>query len=65
MKRRQLLLTLFGGSVAGSLIYGAIAKSKNQYEPVLANSPTSNPIASPESPPTFTEPSEEPLLTVR
>ena len=62
MKRRQLLLTLFGGSVAGSLIYGAIAKSKNQYEPVLANSPTSNPIASPESQPTFTEPSEEPLV---
>jgi hypothetical protein len=62
MKRRQFLLTLFGGSVVGSLIYGAIAKSKNQYEPVLANSPASNPPASPESQPTFTEPSEEPLV---
>lgn len=62
MKRRQFLLTLFGGSVVGSLIYGAIVKSKNQYELVLANSPTSNPIASPESQPTFTEPSEEPLV---
>jgi hypothetical protein len=59
MKRRQLLLTLFGGSVASSLIYGAIAKSKDQYEPVLAKSPASNP---PENNPTFTDPTEEPLV---
>ena len=59
MKRRQLLLTLFGVPVVGSLIYGAIAKSKNQYEPVLAKSPASNP---PENNPTFTDPTEEPLV---
>ncbi|MCA6502613.1 MAG: hypothetical protein ACK6CP_16220 [Pseudanabaena sp.] len=59
MKRCQLLLTLFGGSVASSLIYGAIAKSKDQYEPVLAKSPASNP---PENNPTFTDPTEEPLV---
>ena len=42
MKRRQLLLTLCGVPVIGSLIYAAIAKSKNQYQPydpVLAKSP--------------------------
>jgi predicted MPP superfamily phosphohydrolase len=42
MKRRQLLLTLCGVPVIGSLIYAAIAKSKNQYEPydpILAKSP--------------------------
>ena len=59
MKRRQLLLTLFGVPVVGSLIYGAIAKSKNQYEPVLAKSPASN---LPENNPTFTDPTEEPLV---
>jgi hypothetical protein len=62
MKRRQILLTLFGVPVVGSLIYAAIAKSKNQYEPyepVLAKSPAT---ASPESKPTFIEPSEEPLV---
>jgi 3',5'-cyclic AMP phosphodiesterase CpdA len=62
MKRRQLLLTLFGVPVVGSLIYGLFAKSQNQYEPVLANSPTSNASAIPESQPNFTEPSEEPLV---
>ncbi len=59
MKRRQLLLTLLGVPVIGSLIYAAISKSKNQYEPVLAKSPANNP---PESNPTFTEPSEKPLV---
>ncbi len=64
MKRRQLLITLFGGSVFGSLIYGAIAKFKNQYNPVLAKSPTSIPTAISKNKPNnkFTEPSEEPLL---
>jgi 3',5'-cyclic AMP phosphodiesterase CpdA len=64
MKRRQLLLTLFGLPVVGSLIYATIAKSKNNgepYDPVLAKSPTSTPTATPEKP-TFTEPTEEPLL---
>jgi hypothetical protein len=57
MKRRQILLTLFGVPVVGSLIYAAIAKSKNQYEPyepVLAKSPASNL--------TSTDPKEEPLV---
>ena len=54
MKRRQLLLTLLGVPVVGSLIYAAIAKSKSQYEPVLAESPASNLI--------FTDPTEEPLV---
>ncbi len=54
MKRRQLLLTLLGLPVVGSLIYAAIAKSKSQYEPVLAESPASNLI--------FTDPTEEPLV---
>jgi predicted phosphodiesterase len=57
MKRRQLLLTLLGVPVIGSLVYAAIAKSKNQYEPsdpVLAKSPASKPD--------FTDPSEEPLV---
>jgi hypothetical protein len=54
MKRRQLLLTLLGLPVVGSLIYAAIAKSKSQYKPVLAESPASNLI--------FTDPTEEPLV---
>jgi predicted phosphodiesterase len=48
MKRRQLLLTLFGVPVVGSLIYAAIAKSKVQYEPVSAESPVSSPSQNPE-----------------
>ena len=48
MKRRQLLLTLFGVPVVGSLIYAAIAKSKVQYEPVSAESPISSPSQNPE-----------------
>ncbi|WP_434687353.1 metallophosphoesterase [Pseudanabaena minima] len=48
MKRRQLLLTLFGVPVVGSLIYAAIAKSKVQYEPVSAQSPESSPSQNPE-----------------
>lgn len=48
MKRRQLLLTLFGVPVVGSLIYAAIAKSKVQYEPVSADSPVSSPSPNPE-----------------
>ncbi|MEA5486870.1 MULTISPECIES: metallophosphoesterase [Pseudanabaena] len=48
MKRRQLLLTLFGVPVVGSLIYAAIAKSKFQYEPVSAESPVSSPSPNPE-----------------
>ena len=64
MKRRQLLLTLCGVPVIGSLIYAAIAKSKNQYEPydpVLAKSPdrTATPNSEVKTPP---EPSEKPLL---
>ena len=64
MKRRQLLLTLFGVPVIGSLIYAAIAKSKNQYEsydPVLAKSPdiTATPNAEVDTP---SDPSEKPLL---
>ena len=43
MKRRQLLLTLFGVPVVGSLIYAAIAKSKGQYESVSAKSPANSP----------------------
>jgi len=48
MKRRQLLLTLFGVPVVGSLIYAAIAKSKAQYEPVSAKPPASSPNQTPE-----------------
>ena len=48
MKRRQLLLTLFGVPVVGSLIYAAIAKSKVQYEPVSVESPVSSPSQNPE-----------------
>lgn len=48
MKRRQILLTLFGVPVVGSLIYAAIAKSKVQYEPVSAQSPVSSPSQNPE-----------------
>ena len=64
MKRRQLLLTLCGVPVIGSLIYAAIAKSKNQYQPydpVLAKSPdrTATPNSEVKTPP---EPSEKPLL---
>ncbi|MEA5480642.1 metallophosphoesterase [Pseudanabaena galeata UHCC 0370] len=48
MKRRQLLLTLFGLPVVGALIYTAIAKSKGQYEPVSAQSPANSPSSNPE-----------------
>ncbi|MFM7600845.1 MAG: metallophosphoesterase [Pseudanabaena sp.] len=48
MKRRQLLLTLFGVPVVGSLIYAAIAKSKEQYESVLAKSSVNSPNQDPE-----------------
>jgi hypothetical protein len=64
MKRRQLLLTLFGVPVLGSLIYAAIAKFKNQYEPydpVLAKSPD-RPATPDSEVKTSPEPSEKPLL---
>jgi predicted phosphodiesterase len=56
MKRRQLLWTLFGVPLVGSLIYTVITRSKNEYEPVLANSLVSNPQNN------FPEPSEGLLL---
>ena len=68
MKRRQLLLTLCGVPIVGSLIYAAIAKTKSQYDPVLAKSPTTfssqNPEGNPKNTPknTFPETAEAPLL---
>ncbi|MBD2188613.1 metallophosphoesterase [Pseudanabaena mucicola] len=56
MKRRQLLLRLFGLPLVGSLVYAAVSRSKNEYEPVLANSPISNLQNN------FPEPSEGRLL---
>jgi Icc-related predicted phosphoesterase len=68
MKRRQVLLTLLGLPVVGTLIYDAISKSKIQYEPVLAKSPVSIPSkntedkAQKQAEDNFLETAEEPLL---
>ena len=68
MKRRQLFLTLLGLPVVGALIYGAISKSKPQYDPALAKSPVGDPSPKAEiktekdTENNFLETAEEPLL---